>query len=246
MRYYLPSLPEVGTGHVRSDREGRSRGAARGAMTDLAMRIRNYQDKQASSTHWWPLGARLIIDATRLRPALPHPLPNNDSQRFWIQPSTNRSFSHTLMLDDHCHLPPAEEIESYSTLYGVPCLMTAVATKEQPLRGQKRGRRAIEEEHWTTARSQPPWKKVKRRFQSQQETDTVYWDSLSKLWLTRRALDELNRRNRQKASPVRTAVSRSLDLGDESGLLKNPPKQIKRFARHDGPNLCDLKGVSGV
>jgi len=105
------------------------------------------------------------------------------------------------MLDAHFSRPPTEETQSHSTLCRVPCLMTAVAPEDQPLCGQKRRRGAIEERS-TTATSQPPWKKAKRRRQSQQETNTAYWDSLSKLWLTRRALNELNRRNRQKASPV--------------------------------------------
>ena len=109
--------------------------------------------------------------------------------------------------------------------------MTAVASEHQPLCGQKRRRGAIEEEHSTTRTPQPPWKRTKRRRQSQQETNTAYWDSLSKLWLTRRALDELDRRNRQRASPVRTTVARGLDLGDEIGLLKNPSKKLRRWAK---------------
>ncbi len=136
--------------------------------------------------------------------------------------------------------PPAEEIDSRFTLCRAPCLMTAVAPKDQPLCGQKRGRGAIEEEHATPHR---PYKRTKRRRQSQQGTNTAYWDSLSKVWLTRRALDELDRRNRQRASSVRPPVARSLDLGDEPGRLENLSTQLKRFARHGGPDLRDLGGV---
>ncbi len=114
--------------------------------------------------------------------------------------------------------------------------MTAVAP-DQPLCGQKRRGGTIEEEHSTTATPQHPWKKAKRSRQSQQDTNTAYWDSLSKLWLTRCALDELNRRNRQRASPVRTASARRQDLEGEPG-------QLKRFARYGGPDLRDLRGVS--
>jgi len=148
------------------------------------------------------------------------------------------------MLEKHFLRPPTEEVSPYFTLCRVPCLMTAVASEHQPLCGQKRRRGAIEEEHSTTATPPLPRKKALRHRQSQQETNTAYWDSLSKLWLTRRALDELDRRNRQRASPVRTTVARDLDLGDEPDLLKNLSKQLKRFARHGGPDLRDLGGVS--
>lgn len=134
-----------------------------------------------------------------------------------------------------------------------------IASEDQPLRGQKRQRGAIEQEHSKTATQHPPWKNAKRPLQSQQETTTAYWDSLSKLWLTRRALSELDRRNRQRASSVRTTVAGRGNLRDakgvrqrkkkpkkttEQGVLKNPSKQLKRFARHGGPDLRDLGGVS--
>ena len=120
------------------------------------------------------------------------------------------------MLDAH-FLPPNEEIVPLSTLCRVSCFMTAVASEDQQLFGRKRRRGAIEQEHSATASPNPPQKKVKRRRQSQEETNAAYWDSLLKLWLTRRALDELDRRNRPRASPVRPTVARSLDLGDEPG-----------------------------
>ena len=120
--------------------------------------------------------------------------------------------------------------------------MTVVAPEDQPSCGQKRQRGAIEEHH-STATPHPARKKAKRRRQLQQETNTAYWDSLSKLWLTRRALDELDRRTRQEASPARPTVARGLDLGDESGQLKNLSTQLKRFARHGGPELGDLVRV---
>ncbi len=123
--------------------------------------------------------------------------------------------------------------------------MTVIAPEDQLLCGQKRRRGAIEE-HSTTAAPQAPQKKAKRRRPSQQETNTAYWDSLSKLWLTRRALNELNRRNRQKASPVRTTAARRADVGGETDSLKNLSKHLKRFARHGGPDLRDLRGVSLV
>lgn len=150
-----------------------------------------------------------------------------------------RSFLLCHTLDAHFSRPPSEQIDALFMLCKVPCLMTAVAPEDQPLCGQKRRRGAIEEEYSTTATPQRPWKKAKRRRQSQQETDTAYWDSLSKLWLTRRALTELKRRNGHTASPIRTAATCRQELEGESGLLK-------RFARGGGPDLRDLRGVSSA
>ncbi len=72
------------------------------------------------------------------------------------------------------------------------CLMAAVAPEIQPSHGQKRKQSAIKQEHSTITTLHPPQKQVKRRRRSQQEANTAYWDSLSKLWLTQRALDELD------------------------------------------------------
>ncbi|MCJ1423861.1 hypothetical protein MMC29_001746 [Sticta canariensis] len=89
---------------------------------------------------------------------------------------------------------------------------------------------------------QPPWKRAKNAFQSRQEANTTYWDSLSKLWLTRRALKELNRRNRQTVSPVRSGIIRRPDRSGEPAALENCSSQVKRFARQGGPDLRDLRG----
>lgn len=148
------------------------------------------------------------------------------------------------MLGDHFPLPCAKEVESHSTFCRVPCLMTAVAPEEQPLCGQKRRRSSIEEEHSTTATPQLLRKKVKSRCQSRRETKTTYWDSLSKLRLTRRALNEINRRNRKRASPIRPTIARGLDWSVEPGRLKNLSQELKRFARHGGPDLREVRGVS--
>ncbi|KAL9123877.1 MAG: hypothetical protein Q9217_006736 [Psora testacea] len=124
--------------------------------------------------------------------------------------------------------------------------MTTVAPANLPSCGRKRKRTAAEEEHSTIAATspQPPWKRAKKPFQSQQEANTAYWDSLSKLWCTRRALKELDRRNRQTAIPVRITAARRLDLGREPDPLKYPSKQLKRFSRYGGPDLRDLTGVN--
>ena len=59
-----------------------------------------------------------------------------------------------------------------------------------------------------------------------------FYDSLSKVWLTRRALKELDQRTRQRAPQRPPSVPRRSDL-----------KQIQRFAKHGGPDLRDLRGV---
>ena len=64
-----------------------------------------------------------------------------------------------------------------------------------------------------------------------------FYDSLSKVWLTRRALKELNRRTRQANSPQRP------DSPPRHVYREGTSKQIQRFARHGGPELHDLRGV---
>jgi hypothetical protein len=111
--------------------------------------------------------------------------------------------------------------------------------------------------------SQPQLKRQKLNHPTTgSQPPTAFWDSLSKIWLTKGALRELNRRNTQSASnqprlqcrqPVtrnflaklkrnrRIVQSASHFLRHcEPGILKD----VKRFARNGGPDLSDLKGVS--
>lgn len=86
----------------------------------------------------------------------------------------------------------------------------------------------------------------------------AFWDSLSKIWLTKHALRELNRRN----APPRSAHHRSRPpitrnfLAERKNIRQlassadftyrcssRQLKDIKRLARHGGPNLRDLTGV---
>lgn len=65
----------------------------------------------------------------------------------------------------------------------------------------------------------------------------AFYDSLSKVRLTRRALKELDRRTDQASHPKRpTHTPRSAYF---AGVLK----QIQRFASDGGPELRDLRGV---
>lgn len=68
-----------------------------------------------------------------------------------------------------------------------------------------------------------------------------FWDRLSKLWLTRQALRELDRRNTQRAPSRREAARHTADYRRCRKLRIS--KDIKLFARHGGPDLSDLRNV---
>ena len=85
-----------------------------------------------------------------------------------------------------------------------------------------------------------------------------YWDNLSQLWLTKRAIQEFDRRNRQPSLRARRVTRSAVGLWREdpnnqyqtkhiAAVLKSPSrsflKNIKAFAKQGGPNLSDLKGV---
>lgn len=127
---------------------------------------------------------------------------------------------------------------------------------------QNRKRQHAEVELWhDDLPSLPP-----KRFKSSRKPHScsklpppAFWDNLSKVWLTRRALEELDRRNAQSAfnqSPVqpkgkkprtRSAVRELKHRAQPA--LPNPANRyldrgnLQRFARHGGPDLSDLKGV---
>ena len=66
----------------------------------------------------------------------------------------------------------------------------------------------------------------------------AFYDSLSKIYLTRRALKEHDRRESHRAE-----IQRPAQPLRQSGIPTDA-KAIKRFARHGGPDLRDLRGVS--
>lgn len=87
----------------------------------------------------------------------------------------------------------------------------------------------------------------------------AFWDNLAKVWLTRRALKELDRRNAQAASnqspvqpkgkkPRTRSVVQEFKHRPQPALPKSVNRylnrgNLQRFARHGGPDLSDLKGV---
>ncbi|KAF2195614.1 hypothetical protein K469DRAFT_681898 [Zopfia rhizophila CBS 207.26] len=78
----------------------------------------------------------------------------------------------------------------------------------------------------------PPTKHRKRSRQ-RFKTPPEFWDNLSRVPLCRRALREFNRRTVLPSAPKPPV--RSVLEGD---LVK----QLKRFARHGGPSLRDIRG----
>ncbi|KID82404.1 hypothetical protein MAJ_11358, partial [Metarhizium majus ARSEF 297] len=87
----------------------------------------------------------------------------------------------------------------------------------------------------------PPAKKIKTRSEIELEAwrswkyPPEFWDRLSKIELTHRALEELDRR-------TRTRRSHPLTPARHSGLVPTTSKDLDRFARHGGPDLRDLRG----
>ncbi|CAJ2508606.1 Uu.00g136320.m01.CDS01 [Anthostomella pinea] len=99
---------------------------------------------------------------------------------------------------------------------------------------------------------QPPRKKQKYRHPHQ--PPPAFWDNLSEVPLTGRALEELNRRNTTSLSqtpascpaPRRLAAKLTPQPAVEYLGQSTPSqlKQIKRFSREGGPDLSNLRGFS--
>lgn len=87
-------------------------------------------------------------------------------------------------------------------------------------------------------------KKQKLSPPARSQSPSAFWDNLSRVWLTHNALRELDRRNFQRT------------ISEEEDLLVHPPandflhycsaqdlREIKRYARRGGPDLCEIRGV---
>jgi len=127
-----------------------------------------------------------------------------------------------------------------------------------PLPGPRKRQRSESPEQ--TGTSQPPSKKQRLSHPSGSQPPPAFWDNLSKLWLTKRALRELDRRNRETSpspslSPhrhVHRPVTRKFVAEQKTNcqvahcagsLSRRTPKNIAVFARHGGPDLSDLRHV---
>lgn len=93
----------------------------------------------------------------------------------------------------------------------------------------------VEAEPATNASSPPTAKRRKLKNQQRHRTPSCFWDNLSRVLLTPRALKEFDRRTEWPAVPVPPEQIRKEDID----LV-----QLKRFAKHGGPNLSHLRAVS--
>ena len=77
-----------------------------------------------------------------------------------------------------------------------------------------------------------------------------FWDTLPYIFLTRRALQEFDRRNtlvKITAKKTLPHISRSSGKDRiELSTLRRASPHLKRFARAGGPDLSDIKGVSHI
>ena len=99
-----------------------------------------------------------------------------------------------------------------------------------------RKRQLSEADSKTDLSPQPTAKRQKLEEHQRHRTPSSFWDNLSRQWLTRRALREFNRRTVWPAAPVPPYRT-----GKEIDLVK-----LKRFARHGGPSLGNIRGVSAI
>lgn len=108
--------------------------------------------------------------------------------------------------------------------------------------------------------SQPEPKRQRYSFDEFQPP-LAYWNHLSKIWLTERALRELDRRNSQRSvipphsafQQIRRPITRSIrsevknhqshSAQNRILCLSQKSPKLKEFARRGGPDLSDLRGV---
>ena len=85
--------------------------------------------------------------------------------------------------------------------------------------------------------------------QARREARERFWNTLSKIWLTPRALREFDRRNSARVREQGTGRLEKIlhytnPYVDTSQLPIVVLKSLKRFARRGGPSLQDLRNVS--
>ncbi|KZL69354.1 glyoxylate reductase [Colletotrichum incanum] len=95
----------------------------------------------------------------------------------------------------------------------------------------------------------PPAKRAKTRSElefdawASWEYPPRFWDTLSKIHITSRALGELDRRISARSSLASPPQAASDGLAPQPASTPTPPG-LARFARHGGPDLRDLRGYS--
>lgn len=106
-------------------------------------------------------------------------------------------------------------------------------TAEDPA-PEKRKQPLSEAELETETLLQPPSKKQKVEEDQQRQTPDPFWDNLSQVWLTRRALREFDRRTVWPAVPAPP---------HQTGKERVNIEKLKHFAKHDGANIDDIRNV---
>ncbi|KAI4258589.1 MAG: hypothetical protein L6R42_005000 [Xanthoria sp. 1 TBL-2021] len=96
-----------------------------------------------------------------------------------------------------------------------------------------RKRQLSEAEPETASPPQPTAKRQKLEDHQRHRTPSSFWDNLSRQWLTRRTLREFDRRTVWPTVPIPPYRTGKQNIN----LAK-----LKRFARHGGPYLGDIRG----
>ena len=104
-------------------------------------------------------------------------------------------------------------------------------------KSHKRKRQLSEAGSKSDLSPQPTAKRPKLEEHQRHGTPSSFWDNLSRQWLTRRALREFDRRTVWPTAPVPPHRT-----GQENVNLA----KLKRFARHGGPSLSNIRGVSAI
>lgn len=114
-----------------------------------------------------------------------------------------------------------------------------------------------------TETSQPLFKKQRLTHSGGSQPPSAFWDNLTKLWLTKGALRELDRRNSEAVDLSHLSrqrdhrpVTRKFIAGQKakyqtihctdyvSRCTPSILKHTRLFTRHGGPDLSDLRNVS--
>ncbi|KAL9129942.1 MAG: hypothetical protein Q9217_001744 [Psora testacea] len=101
---------------------------------------------------------------------------------------------------------------------------------------QNQKRRLSEAEPETKSSPHPPAKQQKLEEQRRHRTPSSFWDNLSRQWLTLGTLREFDRRTVWPTVPLPPQWTGRTGK-DYIDLAK-----LKRFAKHGGPNLIDIRG----
>lgn len=101
-------------------------------------------------------------------------------------------------------------------------------------RPQNQKRQSVEE----PPRNNPPAKRVETAMPNERDNyPPEFWDDLSRVWLTPRALRECDRRNRTPSASFTAPQVHST-------APKVHSAELAQFAKHGGPDLRDIRGVS--